>query len=71
MVLDANDKIENCHCPININMVGNNATKQFEKASIFCSKGNLNTGRSQVRIGAETIQNEMDSCQRLKILYQM
>jgi hypothetical protein len=55
MVLDTNDKIENRHYPMNMNMIGNKATKQFEKASISCSMGNLNTGRSHVRIGAETI----------------
>ena len=55
MVLDTNDKIENRHYPMNMNMIGNKATKQFEKASISCSMGNLNTGRSHVRIGAATI----------------
>ena len=55
MALDTNDKIENRHYPMNMNMIGNKATKQFEKASISCSMGNLNTGRSHVRIGAATI----------------
>ena len=34
--------------------IGKKATKQFEKASIFCSKGNLNTGWTYVRIGARS-----------------
>ena len=61
MVLDGNCKVENRHYPMWMNMIGNQATKQFEKARIFCSKGNLNIEWSQVRIGTdETLLDLME-----------
>ena len=61
MVLDSNYKVENHHYPMSMNMIGNQATKQFEKARIFCSKGNLNSEWSHVRIGTdETLLDLME-----------
>ena len=61
MLLDGNCKVENRHYPMWMNMIGNQATKQFEKARIFCSKGNLNIEWSQVRIGTdETLLDLME-----------
>ena len=61
MVLDGNYKVENHHYPMSMNIIGNQATKQFEKARIFCSKGNLNSEWSHVRIGTdETLLDLME-----------
>ena len=61
MALDGNYRIENRHYPMSINMIENQATKRFEKARIFCSKGNLNSDWSQVRIGTdETLLDLME-----------
>ena len=61
MVLDGNYKVENRHYPMSMNIIGNQATKQFEKARIFCSKGNLNSEWSHVRIGTdETLLDLME-----------
>ena len=53
---------------MSINMIENQATKQFEKARIFCSKGNLNSDWSQVRIGTdETLLDLIELSSRTSI----
>ena len=38
---------------MSMNMLVNQVTKQFEKARILCSKGNLNSEWGHVRIGTD------------------
>ena len=71
-VLDENYKVEYHHYPIknhpakiiasmSMNMIENQATKQLEKGRIFCSKGNLISEWSHLRIGTdETLLDLME-----------
>ena len=61
MALDSDYKVENRHYQMSMNLIGNQATKQFKKARIFCSIGNLNSEWSYVRIGTdETLLDIME-----------
>ena len=60
-VLDENYKVEYHHYPMSMNMIENQATKQLEKGRIFCSKGNLISEWSHLRIGTdETLLDLME-----------
>ena len=68
MALDSNYQVENRHYPMSMNKIGNQATGKFEKARILCSKGNLNSKWSHIRIGTdETLLDLIELSSRTSI----